>query len=194
MLEPSLKKNDTLAIILITVVSLVVFAAVTFLGNYTVHVNLPFSTRLFATANAYINSAVALLLVAGLGAVKQKKYALHKNIMQVAILLSVLFLVSYIAHHLLTDPTKYGDANHDGVTDAAEKLAVGGTYKLYYILLLTHIPLAGIILPFILFSAYRALIGEYSTHKKLVRITWPIWLYVAITGPIIYLLISPYYT
>jgi putative membrane protein len=63
----------------------------------------------------------------------------------------------------------------------------------YYIILLTHIPLAAIILPFILFTAYRALIGEYDRHKKLTRITWPVWFYVAVTGVIVYLMISPYY-
>ena len=99
--------------------------------------------------------------------------------MMTAIVLSVLFLLSYIAHHLLTDETKFGG---DGVIKT-----------IYYIILFTHIPLAGIILPFILFTAYRALIGEYEQHKKLTRITWPIWFYVAVTGVIVYWMISPYY-
>ena len=113
--------------------------------------------------------------------------------MLAAILLSVLFLLSYIAHHLLAGDTKYGDLNHDGVLSLEEKTLTGNLRIVYYVILITHIPLAGIILPFILFTAYRALIGEYDKHKKLVRITWPVWFYVAVTGVAVYLMISPYY-
>jgi putative membrane protein len=193
MLQPILTKNDKKATRLIIAVSAIVFIAVTALGRYTINVTLPFNSHLFATANAIINSCVALLLIFGLVTVKQKKFVLHKNIMLLAITLSVLFLVSYICHHLFTNPTKFADVNHDNIISDSEKNAVGSSYLIYYILLFTHIPLAGIILPFILFSAYRALIGEYDKHKKLVRITWPLWLYVAITGVIIYVMISPYY-
>ncbi len=193
MLQPTLTKNDSKAKILIIAASAVVFIAVLLLGKFTLNVELPFNKHLFAQANAYINTGVAILLILGLLTVKQKKYSLHKNIMLLAIVLSVLFLVSYICHHLFTDPTKFSDINHDNIISNEEKATVGFQYNLYYFLLLTHIPLAGIILPFILFSAYRALIGEYDKHKKLVRITWPLWLYVAITGVVIYYMISPYY-
>ncbi len=193
MLQPSLHKNDAKATWFIITVSVIVFLAVTFLGRFSLHVALPFNKHAFATANAIINGTVALLLIVGLITVKNKKYALHKSVMQWAIILSVLFLVSYICHHLFTDPTKFGDANHDNIVDATEKATVGIRYPIYYIILLTHIPLAGIILPFILFSAYRALIGEYDKHKKLVRFTWPIWFYVALTGVIVYIMIKPYY-
>jgi len=113
--------------------------------------------------------------------------------MLVAMLLSVLFLVSYICHHLFAGEARFGDINHDGLVSDEEKAAVGNTRMLYYILLGTHIPLAGLILPFILFTAYRGLIAEWPQHKKLARITWPIWLYVAITGVIVYWMIKPYY-
>ena len=113
--------------------------------------------------------------------------------MLTAISLSVLFLLSYIAHHLLAGDTRYGDINHDGIVSLDEKTLAGNLRMVYYFILITHIPLAAIILPFILFTAYRALTGEYDKHKKLVRITWPVWFYVAITGVIVYLMISPYY-
>ncbi len=100
--------------------------------------------------------------------------------MQAAMFLSIFFLLSYICHHLFAGETKFGGDN-------PEKM-------IYYIILFTHIPLAGIVLPFILFSAYRGLTGEFEKHKKLVRITWPIWFYVAVTGVIVYVMISPYYT
>lgn len=99
--------------------------------------------------------------------------------MLTAMVLSILFLLSYIAHHLLAGDTKFGGQ--------------GAIRYIYFFILATHIPLAGIILPFILFTAYRGLIGEYPRHRKIAKLTWPIWFYVAVTGPIIYVLISPYY-
>jgi putative membrane protein len=133
-------------------------------------------------------------LIAALIAVKSKKYSLHKKIIITAIILSVLFLISYVCHHLLSGETKFGDLNHDGILSLDEKTLAGSLRYVYYFILITHIPLAGIILPFILFTAYRALTGDYQKHKKLARITWPIWLYVAISGVVVYLLISPYYS
>jgi putative membrane protein len=193
MLEQSMIKNDKKAMTIIWIVSVVVFAAVAFLSKYKLNVDLGFNPHIFAQTNAIINSIVAFLLIAGIIAVKQKSYLLHKKIMITAIVLSVLFLVSYIGHHLLAGETKFGDINHDGILSADEKLQAGTARIIYYILLITHIPLAAIILPFILFTAYRALVGEYEKHKKLTRITWPIWFYVAVSGVIIYLMISPYY-
>jgi putative membrane protein len=193
MLQPFLTKNDKKAKLLIYTVSFVVFAAVVFLSKYKLDVNLGFDVHVFAKANAIINSMVAVLLLAGLFAAKQKKYELHKKIMLTAISLSVLFLLSYIAHHLLAGDTKYGDLNHDGIVSIDEKALAGNLRMVYYFILITHIPLAAIILPFILFTAYRALTGEYDKHKKLVRITWPVWFYVAVTGVVVYLMISPYY-
>jgi len=179
MLNPVWKKKDRKASVLIISFSIIVFAAIIFLSRFKLETSLGFDVHLFAKANAIINSVVAFLLVAALIAVKNKKYEVHKKLMLTAMLLSILFLISYIFHHLFAGETKFGGE---------------GTAKLiYYIILLTHIPLAGIILPFILFTAYRALIGEYPWHKKLARFTWPVWFYVAVTGVIVYILISPYY-
>ena len=194
MLPPTIEKNDKKAKLLIYTVSFVVFAAVVFLSKYKLKVDLGFDVHAFAKINAVINSLVAVLLLAGLFTVKQKNYELHKKIMLSAILLSVLFLLSYIAHHLLAGDTKYGDLNHDGILSIDEKMLAGNLRMIYYFILITHIPLAAIILPFILFTAYRALTGEYDKHKKLVRITWPVWFYVAVSGVIVYLMINPYYS
>ncbi|MBK5271945.1 MAG: DUF420 domain-containing protein [Bacteroidia bacterium] len=193
MLPAAWKKNDKKARILIFLFSIIVFTAIVVLSRYKLNVNLGFDVHLFAKANAIINSCVALLLLAGFIAVKSKSYLLHKRIMLTAMFLSILFLVSYICHHLFAGETRFGDINHDGILSDDEKTTAGSMRIVYYILLGTHIPLAGIILPFILFTAYRAMIGEYSRHKKIVRITWPIWFYVAVTGVIIYWMISPYY-
>ena len=193
MIQPALQKNDKKAKWLIYTVSFVVFAAVVLLSQVKLNVDLGFDVHVFAKANAVINSIVALLLLAGLVTIKQKKYVVHKKIMLMAMLLSVLFLLSYISHHLLAGDTKFGDINHDGILSEEEKTTAGNIRLLYYFILLTHIPLAAIILPFILFTAYRALIGEYEQHKKLTRFTWPIWFYVAVTGVVVYIMISPYY-
>jgi putative membrane protein len=193
MLAATLNKNDKNARVLIFTVSIVVFAAVALLSRYKLKFDPGFDVHVFAMINAIINSMVMILLGAGLIVVKQKKYLLHKRIMLTAIVLSVLFLVSYIAHHLLAGEAKFGDADHDGILGDPEKAAVGGLRIFYYFILFTHIPLAAIMLPFILFTAYRSLIGEYEAHKKLVRITWPVWFYVAFTGVMVYLMINPYY-
>jgi putative membrane protein len=193
MLPPVLAKNDKQANWLILVFSFVVFAAVVLLSRIKLEVDLGFDVHFFAKLNAVINSMVSLLLLAGLMVVRQGKYQLHKRIMVTALVLSVIFLVSYICHHLLAGETKFGDINHDGLVSDAEKALAGSKRTLYFIILATHIPLAGIILPFILYTAYRALIGEWPKHIKLARITWPVWLYVSVTGVLVYLLISPYY-
>lgn len=193
MLAATIEKNDKKAAWLIGIFSVVVFTVVVLLGKIKLDLQLGFDVHIFAMANAFINATIAILLVAALVAVKQQNYILHKQLMMTALILSVLFLVSYIAHHLLAGEAKFGDANHDGVVSEIEKAAVGSTRLAYYILLATHIFLAAIILPFILFTAYRALTAEFPAHKKLAKITWPLWLYVAITGPLVYWFISPYY-
>ena len=194
MLPASWKKNDKKARNLIIIFSVIVFAAISILGRYNLagKVTLPFDVHLFAMANAVINATVALLLLTGLMAVKQKNYLLHKKIMLAAMFLSVLFLISYICHHLFAGEAIYGETDGiKGLSDAER--AAAGMRTLYLLILITHIPLAGLALPFILFAAYRALTGEYEKHKKLVRIIWPLWFYVAVTGVIVYIMISPCY-
>jgi len=175
----NITKNDKKARILILLVSAVIFVAIVILGRVKVDVDLGFNEHLFAKLNAVINTTVAFLLLFGLISAKQGNYTRHKNIMLSAIAFSVLFLGFYICHHLFAGETKYG--------------GTGGMRYFYYFILGTHIVLAGIILPFILFTAYRALINENDKHRKLAKVTWPIWFYVAVTGPLVYLMISPYY-
>lgn len=179
ILPAALKKNDKVAYFLILLVSAIVFVAVVVLSRVKLEVNLGFDKHIFARLNALINTFVALLLLGALWAAKDKRYATHKKLMLWALGLSVLFLVSYICHHLFTGETTFGGS---------------GLVKLvYYFILFTHIPLAGLILPFILFTAYRGLTAEYDKHRKLAKRTWPLWLYVAVTGVVVYLMINPYY-
>jgi putative membrane protein len=179
MLAPSIQKNDKKAGIIIIILSVVVFVAVAFLSRVKLEADLGFDVHIFATINAGINFTVSILLLMGLISVKMKQFLLHKRIMLTAMTLSALFLVSYIAHHLLSDSTSYGGE--------------GNMKYVYYFILITHIILAAVILPFILYTAYRGLTAEFARHKKIARITWPIWFYVSITGVLVYLMISPYY-
>jgi putative membrane protein len=179
MLEPSLAKNDRLASLLIWTFSVVIFLVVVSLKYIQIEIELPFNPHIFATINAIINGTVAITLLAALSAVKKKQYEKHKKLMLSSMVLSMLFLISYIAHHLLTGDTPYP-------ADAPMRW-------FYLMVLASHILLAAVILPFILFTTYRGLTSEFRAHKKIAMITWPIWFYVAISGVIVYWFISPYY-
>jgi len=193
MLQASLGKNDNKARRLIWIFSIVVFVTVALLDNLKLKVHPGFNVHIFATVNAFINTTIAFLLIAALIAVKNKRYVIHKNIMLTALALSVIFLISYIAYHLLAGEAKFGDINHDGILSNEELKQVANVRPVYLAILFSHILLAAIILPFILFTAYRGLIAEFGGHKKLARYTWPLWFYIAVTGPLIYWMISPYY-
>jgi putative membrane protein len=179
-MKPLIKPNDTLAKQIIGVLSVVVFLVVV-LGKFKplIGVEFGFDRFIFAKIIAVLNSTVAVLLVIGLLTIKAKKIVLHRNVMMAAIICSALFLVFYIIHHMANPDAHYGGS--------------GGIKIFYYVLLFTHIFLAACILPFILFTAYRALTGNYEAHKKLARYTWPLWFYVSVSGVIVYLMISPYY-
>ena len=128
---------------------------------------------------ASINGFTALLLIVAVIAIKNGKRKLHENLMKTAIACSVLFLGMYVAYHMTADSTKFGGE---------------GTIKyVYYFILLTHIVLSIVVIPFVLVTYVRALAQRFDKHKKLARITFPLWLYVAVTGVIVYLMISPYY-
>lgn len=118
---------------------------------------------------------------------------MHKRINLFAFLLSSIFLISYILFHYLAPETKYGDLNHDGTLSAGEIGEAGNTRYVYYVILITHIVLAAAVLPLVLLSFYRGLQLQVEKHKRLVRWSYPIWLYVTITGVVVYLMISPYY-
>tara|TARA_R110000751_G_scaffold211839_1_gene315300 strand:+ start:2076 stop:2624 length:549 start_codon:yes stop_codon:yes gene_type:complete len=128
---------------------------------------------------AAINGMTAFVLILAVIAIKKKNRKLHERLMKLAITLSVAFLVMYVAYHMTSDSTKFGG---EGVVK-----------YVYYFILLTHILLSIIIIPFVLITYVRAITNNFERHKKIARITFPLWLYVAITGVIVYVMISPYY-
>ncbi len=129
---------------------------------------------------ATINGITAVLLVVAVMAIKNKKKKLHETLMKVCISFSAVFLVMYVVYHMTSDSTSYGG---EGVIRIV-----------YFFILISHIILSIIVVPFVLFTFSRALSGDFERHKALAKFTFPIWLYVAVTGVIVYLMISPYYT
>ena len=128
---------------------------------------------------AGINALTSLLLIAALYFIKNGQRMIHEALMKVCIGLSLIFLVMYIAYHMTTDPTPFGG---EGVIK-----------YMYYFILISHILLSIVVIPLVLTSYTRAISSEFISHKKISRITFPFWLYVAVTGVIVYLMISPYY-
>ena len=136
-------------------------------------VDLSFLPRIYAT----INGVTAILLVGALVAIKQKNIALHERLIKTCLVLSLLFLASYVAYHMTSDSTKYG-----------------GDYKaIYFFILISHILLSITVVPLVLFTYLFAWQGNFEKHKKWTKITWPLWFYVAVTGVVVYWMISPFY-
>ena len=133
------------------------------------------------------------LLLFSLWAIKNKKIERHKKLNISAFILSVLFILSYVTAHYFIPDTKFGDLNHDEIMSPEESNIVSGIKPLYVIILLSHIFLAVAVLPMVLLSFYYGLTDQREKHKKLTRFSYPIWLYVTVTGVIVYLMIAPYY-
>ena len=127
---------------------------------------------------ASINAITSILLISALIAIKNKKMKLHRSLMQTAIFCSVIFLLMYVAYHITSVPTKYE----------------GEMIITYRVIVISHIILSIVVIPLVLHSYLRAYLGDYQAHKKIVRYAYPVWLYVAVTGVIVYIMISPYYS
>jgi len=173
-LEQKFSKLIIIISILIPVVVAILFTVKLKDLGYNVE-PLSFLPRIYAT----INGITAVVLVAGVLAIKNGKRQLHKQLMTTAIGLSVIFLVMYVAYHMTTDSTKFGGE--------------GTIRNVYFIILITHILLSIAVIPLVMITYVRALAEKFDKHKKIAKITFPIWLYVAVTGVIVYLMISPYY-
>ncbi|MBR9859472.1 DUF420 domain-containing protein [bacterium] len=175
------KTNDKLVFRIVAAVTVFVFLVVLILKSGLISPSNPpewiFNLPLL---NALINGTCAILLILSLMAIRKKKIKVHKTLNITTFLLSALFLISYIVFHLFVPSTSFGGE--------------GTIRTVYFIILISHIILAAIILPLILISFWFGLKMDVKRHKKVVRFTYPIWLYVAITGVVVYLMISPYYS
>lgn len=128
---------------------------------------------------ATINGVTAILLIFAVVAIKRGNRKLHEQLNTIAIICSVLFLVMYVAYHMTSDPTEFGGE--------------GALKYIYFFILISHILLSIVVIPFVLYTYMRAKLGNFAAHKKIAKLTFPLWLYVAVTGVIVYLMISPYY-
>lgn len=154
------------------VVAVLLFLPQGFLGSFEVS----FLPKL----NALINTTVSVLLVVGVVLIRLKQIMAHRAVMLSALALSVFFLISYVIYHSQAAETNFGGE--------------GSIRYIYFFVLITHIILATVIVPLALFTVYRAFTGEFHRHKKLARWTFPLWFYVSVTGVVVYLMISPYYS
>lgn len=161
---------------LIVVLSVVIPLAVAVLFGVKIDLELPvFLPPIYASINAF----TAAVLIAAFVAIKNKNISLHERLMKLAIGLSVLFLVLYVLYHMTSDSTKFG--------------GTGAIQYVYYFILITHILLSIAVIPFVLITYVRAITNSIEKHKKIAKITFPLWLYVAVTGVVVYIMIAPYY-
>ncbi len=143
--------------------------------------------------NATLNSATTVALLLGLYFIKKKQIKYHRTAMFVAFALGAIFLISYVIYHASAPSTIFGDTNRDGILDEAERAVLGTSRSVYLVVLLSHIILATIVVPFVLLAIYYAVNDKIQSHRKIVKWTFPIWLYVSITGVVVYFMISAYY-
>lgn len=143
--------------------------------------------------HAGVNTLVAICLLSALFAIGRGAVKWHRRFMIAALLLSVFFLLSYVAYHFTTVETKFGDANGDGLVDDKEAAAIGGLRHLYLVILISHIVAAAVSFPMILFTFVHAWTNDFEKHRKLAKKTFPLWLYVSVTGPICYFMLKAYY-
>jgi len=156
-------------------------------------VDLPFDTSVLPMVNAIVNSIVVVCLLIAIVSIWRRKVSVHRRFISLAMILSGIFLLTYVTYHISTPETIYGDTNQDLILSAEEEAAVGVMRIVYLIILLTHIVLAAVSLPFILFTWIRGFTNQFPQHKRMARWVFPMWLYVAITGPVVFLMLKPYY-
>jgi putative membrane protein len=189
------KQNDKTVFKIVLAVSALICVVVVVLNQKLIPVPNTFPSFIYKLpmVNAFLNGSCSLLLIASLWAIKQKNIPLHKKLNLTAFLFSSLFLISYVTAHYFIPDTKFGDVDHNEVLEQAELAAVSGVRPVYLTILLSHIFLAVLVLPMTLLSFYYGLKDDRVKHKKITRFSYPIWLYVTITGVVVYVMISPYY-
>jgi len=143
--------------------------------------------------HAVLNTLVAVALVVALAAIRKGRVRLHQGAMMSAMCLSVAFLLCYVAYHFTTPETLYGDVDGDGILSESEIAGAGSMRSVYLALLLSHIVMAGVSLPCILMTFIAAWTNRFAAHRRLARWVFPLWLFVAVTGPLCYLMLRPYY-
>lgn len=189
------KQNDKTVFKIVLAVSALICVVVVVLNQKLIPVPDEFPAFIYKLPmlNAFLNGSCSVLLIASLWAIKKRNISLHKKLNLTAFLVSSLFLISYVTAHYFIPDTKFGDVNHNEILEQSELAMVSSIRPVYLIILLSHIFLAVIVLPLILLSFYYGLKDDRVKHKRITRFSYPIWLYVTITGVVVYTMIAPYY-
>lgn len=189
-----LSKNESKNLVLITVLSVVVPLLVAILLFMPTKLSIEGTwINYLPHINGLLNTATAIALIAGFLAIKREHVVYHRIAMTIAFILGILFLVSYVIYHSGAESTLFGDVNQDGILSDAERAEIGNTRYTYLFILISHIILATIVVPFVLLAIYYGYAGLWTKHKKIVKFTLPIWFYVSVSGVIVYLMIRQYY-
>jgi putative membrane protein len=191
MIEARLKGKYTIIILGVSIIIPLVVAILLFMPEKA-DLSARF-TKFLPHFNGFLNTLTSGILLIGFLFIKNGQVIRHKRMMSTAFVLGIVFLVSYIIYHATNPSTIYGDSNGNGVLELEEAAGIGSWRYVYLAILASHILLAIIVVPFVLFSFYYALTTRFDMHKKIVRYTLPVWLYVSVTGVVVYLMISPYY-
>jgi putative membrane protein len=189
------KQNDKTVFKIVLAVSILVCLIIVVLNQKLIPVPDHFPRFIYKLplVNAILNGSCSILLMLSLWAIKKRNIQLHKKLNLTAFILSALFIITYVTAHYFIPDTIFGDVDHNHFLDDTERAAVAGIRTPYLVLLLSHIFLAVVVLPLVLLSFYYGLKDDRVKHKKITRFSYPIWLYVTITGVVVYVLISPYY-
>lgn len=185
--------RDRFYLRIIIAVSVFVFLLIVVLSQLPKADHVPPYVKYLPMLNAFLNATTTVLLLISFYFIRRKKVSIHKRLNITAVSLSTVFLLSYVLFHSYGVETRYGDLDHNGIVDAAEKAQAGSMRTVYFSVLITHIILAAIVLPLVLLSLYRGITNQVRLHRKIVRWSFPVWLYVTISGVVVYLMISPYY-
>ena len=185
--------RDKFYLRLIATISVIVFLLVLVLSQLPKAETVPPFVKYLPVLNAFLNGTCTIILLISFYFIRRKKIEIHKRLNISAVILSTIFLLSYVLFHSFGVETRYGDLDHNGVVDATEIALAGNMRLAYFGILITHIILAAIVLPLVLLSLYRGLTNQVKLHRKIVRWSFPVWLYVTISGVIVYMMISPYY-
>ena len=186
----TLAKKLTVGVWIATVV---VLALVGMMRLVTIELPEGVSLGFLPPFHALLNSGAAICLVLALAAIKRKRIDQHRRWICVAMGCSLLFLLSYVTYHFTMPETVFGDTNGDGVLQNGEEEAAGALRSIYLAVLLSHIALAAVSLPFILMTFVYGFTNQFAKHRRSAKFVFPVWLYVAVTGPVVYLLLRPYY-
>lgn len=186
--------NKTVATIVIAAISIAVPGLVALLLFSPFKISADYVwLRDIPTFNAFVNSFTVIFLLMGKYFIRQDERLWHKAFMSLALTAGIIFLLAYVVYHSTSASAVFGDTNLNGVLEDGERVRIGNLRYFYLAVLLSHIGFSIFVVPFVLIAFYHAIAGNFEKHVKIVKYTWPMWMFVSISGVLVYFLASPYY-